>query len=229
MIEPERPYLHPHFLENRPPENVFGDLIPPPREEDLLFRGTEESQTNACINYGRPGLAYRDGYRTAARALSAQACNNSYLLDIYVYPIIYLYRHFIEMALKSIFQTAVIGLLDRKLSSADQTTLGKHDLQALWNMLRPMLAEVCKASDHSPLPTADLKGIDAYINQIHKHDPDGQRFRYAITSKAQPSLPNAPHNINIRVMASAMEILCSYLEGIENWFDELYQGRCSNS
>lgn len=74
-----------------------------------------------------------------------------------------------------------------------------------------------------------MEGIDAYIRQIHEHDPDGQRFRYAtIKTRAATqqgakvsSLRPGLKLINVRVFADAMEKLVSYLQGIEWWFSDL--------
>ena len=61
-----------------------------------------------------------------------------------------------------------------------------------------------------------LRESNSYILQLHKHDPDGTRFRYSTTKskgrKTQlPSLPDLKH-INIRDFAIAMEKLADYLD-----------------
>lgn len=73
-----------------------------------------------------------------------------------------------------------------------------------------------------------MEGIDSYVRQLHEHDPDGQRFRYA-TAKTKragarkgsvsrgPSLSPELNVINIRAFAIAMEKLADYLEGIDRW------------
>jgi hypothetical protein len=89
----------------------------------------------------------------------------------------------------------------------------------------------------SALPLDDLEGIDSYILQLHKHDPDGQRFRYSTTkSKARktrlPSLPDLKY-INVRDFSVAMEKLADYLDALDMWFGDLvdakieYQSRCA--
>jgi hypothetical protein len=75
--------------------------------------------------------------------------------------------------------------------------------------------------------------VSSYIGQIHAHDPDGQRFRYATTklkgnanrkrSRARgPSLKPDLKLVNIRLFAIAMEKLADYLEHIESWFGHLH-------
>ena len=50
-----------------------------------------------------------------------------------IYPIVYLYRHHIELALKSLISLSG-SLLDRLLGETDQKTIGRHDLADLWKL-----------------------------------------------------------------------------------------------
>lgn len=223
--------------EDRPLQSVVG-LAPPPRKNDRLFCPAEDSHLNACVNYSHtPARLYSDGYRTAARSLAEQVCESGREQDSLIYPIVYLYRHHCELVLKGISVVAS-ALLDRKLTQPEMDALGGHGLAKLWVNLRPLLNPVCQRVGNTPFPTEDLEGIDSYIQQIHEHDPDGQRFRYATVKlqetkkakKARKSMPaTAPSLraelklINIRVFAEAMERLADYLESIESWFSDLLQ------
>jgi hypothetical protein len=223
--------------DDRPLQSVVG-LTPPPRKNDKLFRPAEDWHLNACVNYSQtPERLYSDGYRTAARSLAEQVCESGREQDSLVYPIVYLYRHHCELVLKGITVVAS-ALLDREMTEAEIDVLGRHGLKELWTNLRPLLNPVCQCVGNAPFPTEDLDGIESYIQQIHEHDPDGQRFRYATvklrekkkTTKAKKSIPaTAPSLrpdlklINIRVFAEAMEMLADYVESIEGWFSDLLQ------
>jgi hypothetical protein len=216
-------------------QSLFG-LSPPPRRTDVLFRPDDDFGTNACLAHWHDvERAYTDGYRTAARHLAKQVCDSQSEQDRLVYPIVYLYRHHAELVLKGIIDNAS-ALLDRKLTDQDYKTLGRHDLVELWEMAWPSLNAICKLAGEDNLPIEDLEGVTSYIQQIHEHDPDGQRFRYATTklkssgsrkapSARGPSLSPELNLINIRVFAIAMENLADYLEGIESWLGGLRQGR----
>ena len=105
--------------------------------------------------------------------------------------------------------------------------LGRHDLAELWKLARPLIEEVCEAVAEGHLPSNDLEGIEAYIQQLHEHDPDGQRFRYAtvkvkrVGEKRSRSLHPDLRHINIRIFATALEGLADYLDGVETWLDHL--------
>jgi len=102
-------------------------------------------------------------------------------------------------------------------------------LTKLWELGKSLLDPVCKLGRSSALPQEDLEGIDSYILQLHKHDPDGQRFRYSMTKPTArksrlPSLPYLEH-VNIRQFAVAMEKLADYLESLDNWFGDLVEAK----
>jgi hypothetical protein len=159
--------------------------------------------------------------------LVTQACETASGQDMLIYPIVYLYRHHVELVLKAIIRTA-FRLLDRTLSESDLKTLGRHGLAELWQTARPLLNPVCDRAGNTPFPDDDLLGIDSYIGQIHTHDPDGQRFRYATTKAKGIAKAGFVHSlrpgltlVNIRAFAAAMEKLADYLESIGDWFGDL--------
>jgi hypothetical protein len=93
------------------------------------------------------------------------------------------------------------------------------------------LNPACELGGSPALPPSDLEGIDSYIRQLHKHDPDGQRFRYATTKpkdlqgKSMPSLPPDLKHINIRNFTIALEKLADYLDGLDMWFSTLIEAK----
>ena len=207
--------------------SVFGSA-PPPNKDDVLFRPDTDSETNACIGNTMGDWLYWTGFRRAAEHLAQHICDTGSEQDFLVYPMVYLYRHHIELVLKSIVECAS-GLLDRPLTDDDHKILGRHGLLELWQAARPLLNPVCARANNSPFPEGELEGIDSYIRQIHEHDPNGQNFRYA-TVKAggkgrprtkKPSLRPGLKLVNVRVFAISMVKLLSYLEGIESWFGDL--------
>jgi hypothetical protein len=194
---------------------------PPPRKTDILFGAGEDSGANACVNYGWPDVAYRKGYRRGASQLAVQILETKTDQDLLIYPLIYLYRHHVELVLKSIVAVASI-LLDRELSKTEKKAIKDHCLNKLWAAARPLLNSVCEKISNPVFPLEDLEGIDAYIWQIHKLDPRSTSFRYSNkNSSSESSLPEDLKIINIRNFTCALEKLADYLDGIESWFSHL--------
>lgn len=209
--------------------SIFGKS-PPPVASDKLFEGdSTDWDLNACISHwGETGYAYKAGFRKAAFDIVVKVCAEPVDQDLVIYPIVYLYRHHIELVLKDTIRLA-LEFLGQSLTDGQQRKLGRHDLSALWNILWPMLAPVCKMAGVDPLPEKDIKGIDAYFRQINAHDHDGQSFRYARTREHKRTLGPELRLINIRSFAINMEKLADYLEGIERWLALMIDGRDEGS
>jgi len=195
------------------------DLLRPPRPRpgDLLFRhDLPDSHNNACLNqtWAAPRIGYTEGYRRGARLLVEHVIENQRDQDYLVYPIIFLYRHHIELALKNIILRAPF-LIDRPLTDVERGHLGKHRLDWLWQDLKPMFAEICKAAGWGALDPADIEGIDEYVRQFSALDPDSYRFRYAQSKRGEPSLPADVKWINLRHFAETIERCADYLDALD--------------
>ena len=209
---------------------IFGKT-PPPRKDDVLFRAAE-SGTNACISHWHNvNSPYKNGFRLAALRLALQVCETRTDQDSLVYPILYLYRHHLELVLKDIFKS-LTRLLDRPVMKEEDYHLGRHDLIPIWEMIVPLLDPVCELAGERAIPTEDVEGVRAYLFQVAEHDPDGQRFRYATVRESLPKKSKLPRRqvrsikeelqlVNIRVFAKHVEQLADYLQGLGGWVDDL--------
>jgi hypothetical protein len=211
-------------------KSIFG-RSPPPRKGDVLF-GAAESGTNACISHWHNvNYPYKNGFRMAALRLALQVCETHSDQDSLVYPILYLYRHHLELVLKDIFRS-LTRLLDRPVTKDEDWHLGRHDLIPLWEMIVALLDPLCELAGEGPIPADDVEGVRAYLIQVAEHDPDGQRFRYS-TIRIKPSkkseqparnmrsIKEELQLVNIRVFAKHMEQLADYLDGLDSWVADL--------
>lgn len=212
--------------------SIFG-RSPPPRQDDVLFRSAEAG-TNACISHWHDvNYPYKNGFRMAACRLALDVCETHSSQDTLVYPILYLYRHHLELVLKDVFRT-IANILDHQISEEEETKLGRHDLVPLWELIAPLLGPLCRAAGGMDIPPEDVEGVRSYFGQLKEHDPDGQRFRYATIKVRPPKKSNLPlrHErsikeelrlVNVRVFAGHMEQLADYLDGLESWAANLLQ------
>ncbi|GAC19580.1 hypothetical protein [Paraglaciecola arctica] len=70
-----------------------------------LFSSGEDWQSNACVNCSHDSIGlYIDGYRQAADTLAHKVVESSRDQDILVYPIVFLFRQYIELQLKRIIR-----------------------------------------------------------------------------------------------------------------------------
>ena len=96
----------------------------------MLFGSGTDWQANACVKSIDAPMAYPDGYRRAALHLAEYVCEEGRGQDYLVYSIAYLYRHHIELTLKSIIGAAAF-VIDHTSTKDDFDTLGHHDRRAV--------------------------------------------------------------------------------------------------
>ncbi len=197
-------------------DNIASSCLAP-RKGDQLFRGDlPDWRNNACLNVMGNGdpIAYKEGYRRGAEVLIRTVQETQRNQDYLVYPIIFMYRHHIELALKRVIMRAP-HLIERSLTNEEKQHLGKHRLDSLWQDLKPMIPAICNAALWSEPAREDLDGIDDYIRQLSELDVDSFSFRFPRSKKGRRSLPKHLKNINLRHFGETMGRLADYLYGLD--------------
>lgn len=154
--------------------------------------------------------------------------------DILLFPVLYLYRHCVELRLKDLLLFGILSQFFNK-ATADKILdkkngiLYQHRLCALWNKARDLLAH------HYPRDS-QLKVAESMINDLHQIDPDGQTLRFDRVKdtlrlrrprfkQGGPRGPvyKIPETIDIANLRQSMDRLYAYLEnrydGIVDWWD----------
>jgi hypothetical protein len=175
------------------------DLSALPTSGDRLFQksGSHKSQPDLEGSW----VAFSQSYKGAGDELVAAQQPDAN--NIQVYPIVFLYRHFIELELKS------VAALDCVLDSvrvvwdedeedyipepSDEDTARKkvEELLRTHDLIRLMSA--CKnACDKAGLMKGDFVGIFAAfencIRELADHDPGSYAFRYPTDKRLSPNL-----------------------------------------
>ena len=122
-------------------------------------------------SYARFPGPFADAWKEAADLVVDEAIRRPRGQQDFFSPVVcYLYRHYAELTLKNGIRLASILT---ELSAEDLEC--EHSIARLLNRLNDLLTEI----DHKPVPTA----CQDRLLELHKIDPDGQRFRY-LTKKA---------------------------------------------
>jgi hypothetical protein len=196
-----------------------------PNSKDKLFVDSSYLWSlNACIDKFNGINAYATGYLDAAKLLARIVIYSRSKMDTLVYPIIYLYRHYLEIKLKDLIrQGANItdSLIDEKLEQA----LGEHNLMVLWNRFKPFFEAI---SGHNDSFNDVKKGMESYINQIHSIDPASFTFRYDRPKNSTVHNLDKIERINLFHFCQNMEKLTGLIEGIDcefhaalDWINEM--------
>ncbi len=144
-----------------------------PKEGDIPIK-----QGGFCL-YSKSDWSVRAwGFKRAADILAdhiLEFCSGG---DLVIYPVVYLYRHYLELNLKDII-TRGNYLVDEpiKLKSG-------HSLNDLWNDCRTILQQI-----GIPTDTPEVKPFEACIKQLDRVDYQSSAFRYPITRSGKPTLP----------------------------------------
>jgi len=112
------------------------DYEPPrPGIEDELFGSGPDWHNNACL--GMPGgFAYIAGYLRAGDVLAQHVETTHHDQDFLVYPMMFVYRHYLELRLKDLRKDC-FELLDREVDPKLN-----HALGVLWKDCRGALDEL---------------------------------------------------------------------------------------
>lgn len=183
----------------------FEDVdFPWPRKGDKLFTSEDDWWHNACLNTVRGDwYPYISGYKKAADILAAYITDKSQEQDFLVYPIVFLYRQYLELRIKKLIIDGY-RLQDKNLDFPKI-----HDLTNLWNECKRVIKELSNEADEH---LKDLPSIDEAIKEFSNWDPTSENFRYPENKSGQPSLHPDLNLLNLRNFGEVMEKISNFLE-----------------
>ncbi|MCP5003264.1 MAG: hypothetical protein GY941_04830 [Planctomycetes bacterium] len=148
---------------------------------------------------------YIMGYKNSADLLIENAINSKdiSIIDTNVFPILFLYRQFIELSLKQ----AIIVLTDGNESKAKTISGLSHDLRKAWEKYSKIMN---KSMNEKELK--ELEVVGKYIQEFHQIDKGSFNFRYPITKKLDLVF-GSEKRINLRHLKSIMEKISNYFSG----------------
>lgn len=161
------------------------------------------------IGEGEPNwhrFAY--GYKLAADKLAASINDQRAPADYICFPVLFLYRHSVELYLKAL-------LLDLgELFDDDEETPGQHDLIPLWQRFREGHLDY-DCTQESPWldRTGDL------IAELDSIDQKSFSFRYPVAKDGESLLVQG-QSVSIAHFASVMQELWVVLDGAAALLDE---------
>lgn len=124
---------------------------------------------------------YTAGFKRSVGIL-LESVRSTYEVNTVIFPILFLYRHYIELSLKK-----AIGY-GRYLDEQSGPLTGGHNLQNLWEEARKYvekhLAETIKAKE--------LDKIEILIHEIHLIDPSSEESRYPVVKKKKENVQHIP-------------------------------------
>lgn len=139
-----------------------------------------------------------------------------------VFPIIFLYRHYLELKIKEILR-ALLDWDGRRDEQIKQT----HSLHQLWHQARLLLEQF----DQRVMGEIDetgreegaemVKAIGLRVKEFDEIDPDSQNFRYPENVEAKRNPPKLLERHEIRHVKEVVNALDMNLDGISVGLDEI--------
>ena|ERR1035441_5601401 len=169
------------------PLPMSGDL--PVKEPGFCLYAPTDWNARAC------------GFKRAADILASHVLATYTAGDLLIYPIVFLYRHQLELSLKEIILRAN-QLLDEPVRFR-----AVHSLRELWEDCRTALE-----SAGFPVNIAETEYFEACIEQLDRLDPHSMSFRYPVTKTGAPTLPPSLQSIDLQNLQTVMDRMCFFLD-----------------
>jgi hypothetical protein len=174
------------------------------KRKAALFASDPDPWHNAYLDrVPMPWCLYADGYRKAATLL-VERCETFYDRNTLIYSIAFLYRQYVELALKDF-------ILDGNEVIAQPYLLPKdHRLDQLWSICKKIIRE-----RRLPMLPIDTAAIERGIREFSKFDPTSEAFRYPVDKQGAPSAVSASTSLSIRGLAQGMDELAAGLRKLD--------------
>ncbi|MGB6059641.1 MAG: hypothetical protein WBF71_15405 [Microthrixaceae bacterium] len=178
-----------------------------PAAGESIYDASGERQAVACVNFADPWVGYMEGYLRAGHKLVEHVVHTNRDQDFLVYPVVFAYRHHLELKLKYLIRTA------RQVVGEPGTFQRVHRLEPLWRVCRPLLGRVFADAD------AELGAAEALILELDDLDPTGMVFRYPEDQDGDPTLSPQLRHLDLLTLAQRMEALANLLGGAKTGLD----------
>jgi len=176
--------------------------VPEPRKGDQLFKSDADWWHNAVLTNLDSGWSlYAEGYKSAADFLVKHVKDARPGPRFLVFPIVFLYRQYIELRLKEIIRDG------NRLLDSPEAFPQHHRLDDLWEQCRRILEQVWPEG-----PAEHLDAVEECIHQFSQVDPTSTAFRYPTDAKGKPSLPGL-RQIGLRTLSEVMARIGTLLDG----------------
>ena len=166
-------------------------------------------QMTACVNFGSPDwYAYAKGFYLAAEsAIQMTRDSDSCSPDYMIYPITFLYRHYLELS----FKATLIQLdkLNLQIPSFPKSHKLGPLLKELEQRCRVVLDDVC-------IPWDVLEEVIPFFD---KFDPTSETFRYPVRKDGAPTI-ECLKCIGLSSMHTKMSAVLVFFDTLEFGLDK---------
>lgn len=162
---------------------------------------------NACLHIIAEHDPYARGYKLAADLLVEYVEESRNDQDSLVYPIVFAYRHYLEVRLKHLIY------INNELLDIGHVIPKTHDLSKLLDGVMPIIKQ------HFPRDVPYWKDIKARLKEFNSVDPASDAFRYYVTGKGEISAETTD-KINLWHLKSAINAISIIMDNSSAGLEE---------
>jgi len=151
-----------------PKENAFDEMAALPGARDQIFEFTAADPVTASpYAKNEDWYFYVNGYKDAADFLAAHVATEGNPRKL-GYPILFLYRHHLELAIKKLIRDCYT------LLGHDQAIPAIHAIDKLWQLCCSLLQEISPGIPKNE----EIQQTTRLVTDLCKVDPKSEAFRY---------------------------------------------------
>ncbi len=188
------------------------DFFSYPKKGDSLFREIARDRHNVCLDpyislgpLGDNWFKYIAGYKNAADILVESIIDDRSNPDFIAFPIIYLYRHFIELSLKLIIRYGY-QLFDNQKDH--RKGRDGHDIIKLWGYCREIIKRRYPNEEYET-----LDATESIIKEFAIIDLKSSETRYPERKDGNLTMEGINY-INLKNLKEVMEKINNFLGSI---------------
>jgi hypothetical protein len=175
--------------------------LPWPKPGSSIFAVRRNGHGCACLRWAQgQWFGYEEGYRRAAHLLYERIASTRTGMDTLVFPLVYLWRHAIELQLKKVIVNGA------RLRDLELKTPKTHDLVRLWELARPELLALGGAEP----PEAAV--VELLLQELQQLDPEATGFRYPEDRDGRPNLASPPALLDLDNVHDVLTDVHTFLE-----------------
>jgi hypothetical protein len=158
---------------------------------------------------------FAEGYHRAARRVAEALLGQGHFPDYEAYPVVFLYRHALELNLKNIVYKAALLSAFHRMSDIDGTLYNNHKLPPLASRAAQVLQKLFPEDPGIRSIADDLKSVTQDFSEI---DESSFAYRYPMQKDGSPVVAQT-QNVDLAGLSSRMNGILDRLEVLDFGLD----------
>lgn len=189
---------------------------PMPEIGDKLFRALDRDQGGITVHPGGVTDAdgsrditvrrylYEEGYKRAADLL-VEGARSEITPDPLLYPIVFLYRQYLELKLKSLLNSIPWE------ESSESNEPPDHGLRGLWETVKGSVIPKVWPEAQPEL----VQAVDNCVTEFQNRDPKSTEFRYAEDKEGRHQTLQNLHSVDLSNFSEVMDKMANFLDCVD--------------